>query len=242
MSKQESKPLPPRQSLYKTPFSGGYWRLAAADLKSVRMLVLAAMLTAMRIAIRGLSIHIGPGLRISFGFLVNSVGSMIYGPLLAIITSAITDTLGWMVFPDGAYFFPFIFLEIAGGVLYALFYYRAKLSAVRVLLGHFSVTLICNIIISPCLLYYYFLFYMGTTYNILSLPRLIINLALFPVESVVLVLLFNALLPLTDRMGLTHTGRTKMHLGKKEIVLLVVMTLISAAAIAVYYGIRGFGS
>ena len=228
-----------RRQLFAAPFSAAYWRLAAAEMKSTRMLVLAAVLTALRIAIKSLSIPIGPNLNITFGFLINSIGSMIYGPVVAILASAVSDTLGAVLFPSGPYFFPFIFVEIAGGLIFALFFYRARISTMRVLLGRFSVTLVCNIILNPILLYYYYLMYMGTSYSILSLPRMIKNLALFPLQSLVMVILFNAVLPLTNRMGLTYTGETKLKFGKREIITLVILTAVSALAIAGYYWYRG---
>ncbi len=236
MSASESDP---KRQLFAAPFSAAYWRLAAAEMKSTRMLVLAAVLTALRIAIKSLSIPIGPNLNITFGFLINSIGSMIYGPVVAILTSAVSDTLGAVLFPSGPYFFPFIFVEIAGGLIFALFFYRARISTMRVLLGRFSVTLVCNIILNPILLYYYYLVYMGTSYAILGLPRMIKNLALFPLQSLVMVILFNAVLPLTNRMGLTYTGETKLKFGKREIITLVILTAVSALAIAGYYWYRG---
>ena len=221
------------------PFSREYWKLAASEVKSVRVLVLAALLTALRIAVKSLKIMVGPDLSITFGFLINSVGSMIYGPVVAIIASAISDTLGAILFPSGTYFFPFIFEEIAGGLLFALFYYRAKLSTPRVIAGRFSVTLLCNLILNPILLYYYYLFVLGKSYKLLSLPRIIKNLALFPLQCLILVILFNALLPFTNHMGLTHTPQTKLEIRRRDIVWIAVLTLASAAFIAGYYWYRG---
>ncbi len=225
--------------LFSSPFSREYWRLAAGELKSTRMLVLAAFLTALRIAVKSLQIPVGPNLNITFGFLINSVGSMIYGPVVALIASAVSDTVGALVFPTGVYFFPFIFEEMAGGLLFALFFYRAKITETRVLLGRFSVTLVCNLILNPILLYYYYLLILGKSYTLFSLPRIIKNLALFPLQSLVLIVLFNALLPVTNRMGLTYTGKTDLKIGKKEIILLIVLTVISAACVAGYYWYRG---
>ena len=229
-------------TLFHTPFSREYWRLSAGELKITRTLVIAALLTALRIAIKSFRIPVGPNLNITFGFLINSVGSMIYGPVVAILTSAISDTLGAILFPSGTYFFPFIFEEIAGGLLFALFYYRAKLSASRVILGRFAVTLVCNLVMNPILMYYYYLFVLGKSYTIFSLPRVIKNLALFPLQCLILVVLFNALLPVTNRMGLTYTKVTKLEIGKKEIVWLVVLTILSAVAVAGYYWYRGLGA
>lgn len=226
--------------LFKTPFSAEYWRLSCGELKSTRLLLVAALLTAIRIAIKSLTIPIGPNLNITFGFLVNSIGSMIYGPVVAILTSAISDTLGAILFPHGAYFFPFIFEEIAGGVLFALFYYRARLSTLRVILGRFAVTVIVNLMISPCIMYYYYKVMIGKSYAILSLPRMIKNLALFPLQCLVLIIFFNALVPATNSLGLTYDSQRKeLRLTKSDIAVLAGLTLVSAAAIALYYWYKG---
>ena len=90
------------KQLFPTPFSGEYWRLSAAEFRNWKMLVLAAMLTAMRIAIKSLFIPVGPSLKITFGFLINAVGSMIYGPVVAIAASAISSTVLWERLPAGS--------------------------------------------------------------------------------------------------------------------------------------------
>ncbi|MBP3704757.1 MAG: folate family ECF transporter S component, partial [Clostridia bacterium] len=64
------------RKLFTTPFSAEYWRLAVLEMKSVHMLVIAALLTALRIAIKSAKIPVGPDLTITFGFVVNALGSM----------------------------------------------------------------------------------------------------------------------------------------------------------------------
>lgn len=226
--------------LFSHPFSAEYWKLASLELRSTQMLVLAALLTALRIAVKSLSIPIGPNLNITFGFIINSVGSMIYGPVMAIITSAISDTVGALLFSNGGeYFFPWIFEEIAGGLIFALFFYRAKITTIRVLLGRFFVTLVCNIILNPCINYLYLVWLSGgvtdKVLNLLSMPRMIKNLVMFPLQSLAMVVLFNAILPVTNKMKLTFTDKTKISMKAKEIITLVVMTVISALAIILYY-------
>ena len=220
---------------FTTPFHAEYWRLACKELKSLKVLVIAALLTALRIAIKMLTIPIGPQLNITFGFLVNAVGSMIYGPVVAVITSAISDTLGAIIHPNGTYFFPFIFEEIAGGVIFALFYYRSKMTVLRVTLGRFAVTVLVNLGISQLIMIWYNQYIFGKHYTFLTVPRVVKNLALFPLQTLLLVLLFDALLPFTNRMGLTYTGKTKLKFTKKDIIILVVMTVVAALAVAGYY-------
>ncbi len=227
------------RKLFTTPFSAEYWSLSLKEMKSVKVLVIAALLTALRIAIKSAKIPIGPDLTVTFGFVVNALGSMIYGPIMAAVTSAVSDILGAVIFPSGAFFFPFTLVEVMGGVIFALFYYRTKITTVRVVWGRFAVTAICNLILNPIALYYYYTFLMGKSYAIFSLPRIIKNLALFPVQSLILVLFFNAMLPITNRMKLTHTGDVRLRIEKREIVMIVLLTLVSALAVAGYYLYKG---
>ena len=224
-----------KRRIFDHPFSKAYWKLAAGELGSLKMIIIAAMLTALRIAIKQLSIPLDPNrtLKITFGFIINATGSMIYGPVVAVIASAISDTVGAMMSPD-PYYFPFIFEEIAGGVLFALFYYRAKLSTTRVMLGRFAVTVVCNLILNPLIMISYYRVVLGKTYAFLTLPRLIKNVALFPVQTLVLILLFNALIPITNRMELTYAGSRKLQISRSDVITLISWTIISAAAVAGY--------
>ena len=100
--------------LFKHPFSRAYWKQAASELKDTRMLIFAALMVALRVALKSLTISIAPNLQISVGFFVNAFGAMVYGPVMALLGAAISDTLGCILFPTGPYFFPFIFVEMAG--------------------------------------------------------------------------------------------------------------------------------
>ena len=47
-------------ALYPHPFSKAYWRDAAAELKDTRMLVITALMIALRVALKPLAIPLGP--------------------------------------------------------------------------------------------------------------------------------------------------------------------------------------
>ena len=119
-------------TLYKTPFSLGYWRCAVAELKDTRMLVFAALIIALRVALKLVYIPLAPNLRINVAFVANALGAMVYGPVVALISAAVSDVLGVMLAGD-VYFFPFILTELAGSLIFALFLYRAKVTPTR---GH----------------------------------------------------------------------------------------------------------
>ena len=225
MSETAKTPLAP--GLYRTPFSRSYWRDAAKEFANWRTWVFGAVLIAVRVALKPLSI--------TFGFFVNALASMIYGPLFAIPAAAVSDTLGCILFPNGAYFFPFIFTEIAGSLIFALFLYRAPLSGWRVVLSRFAVCFLVNIVIqSPIMLWYYQLI-LEKSYAIFDLPRIAKNLVLFPFESLLLLLFLNVMRPVTYRMKLTYDPPEKLKITKRLVAFVVVLFLIGAVATGAYY-------
>lgn len=70
----EKKALAP--GLYASPFSKAYWRDAVRELGKVRMLAVAAILIAVRVALKSVAIPIAPPtLMINLGFFVNASGA-----------------------------------------------------------------------------------------------------------------------------------------------------------------------
>ena len=126
-------------TLYPHPFSKAYWRDAAAELKDIKMLVITALMIALRIALKPFAIYIGPQMAIQTATLATALGAMIFGPVVAIPAALISDTVGFMIFPTGDYFLPFALTEIASTMIYALCFYRAKPNATRVMVARFLI-------------------------------------------------------------------------------------------------------
>lgn len=233
MSETEKTPLAP--GLFRTPFSRAYWRCAFRELKSVKMLAVAAVLLAVRVALKPLSITLSPTLSINFGFFVNALGAMIFGPVVAVLSAAVSDTLGCILFPNGPYFFPFILTEIAGSLLFALFLYRARLTGWRVALSRFAVCFLVNLVIQTPIMLWYYRLMLGKEYAIFDLPRIAKNLVLFPFEALLLLLFLNVLRPVTYRMKLTFDPPQKLRITKKLVIFVLVLFLAGAAATGAYY-------
>ena len=92
-------------------------------------------------AMKPLRIPVATDVNITFGFIVNALGSMVYGPVVALLGGAVSDTLGYLVSPNGVYFFPFILLEMGGSFIFALFLYSTDITPVRLILSKFCVNL-----------------------------------------------------------------------------------------------------
>lgn len=201
--------------LYSHPFSRAYWRDAAAELKDTHMLVIAALMIALRVAMKGLAIPLAPNLMINTGFFVNALGAMIYGPVVAIVGAAISDTLGCMLFPQGPYFFPFIFIEIASSLFFALFLYRAKVNTTRVVLSRFCVNFFVNIVLNMPIMALFYKFVLDKNYTWLQLPAIAKNLCLFPVEALLLVLFMTVMVPIVYRLHLVYSSGEGLKVTKK---------------------------
>ena len=222
-------------ALYQTPFSKAYWRDAALELKDTKILVFAALMIALRVALKGLSIPIAADLKINVGFFINALGAMVFGPVVAALSAAVSDTLGCLLFPSGVYFFPFIFTEMAGSLVFALFLYRARVTATRVILSRFCVDFFVNIVMtSPIMAWYYHVVF-NKSYALFQLPRIFKNLALFPLESVLLILFLMAMIPLAYRMHLGYDTGDRLLLKKRQAILLGVLFLFAAGCVTGYF-------
>ena len=187
---------PSNDPFFKSPFCAQYWREAKKSLKSLRLLVLAALLVAGRVAITGFPIMVGENLKISFGFFLNALGSLIYGPYVGILTGFATDILGVILHPMGPFFPGYTLTAMAGSFVYALFLYRARKLCVNIF-----VNVGLNCLWSAMLYSKGYLFYLGQS--------LFKNLLMLPVEIVILLTFLRIMLPVLSSAGLTPPQPTK---------------------------------
>ena len=223
-------------ALYPHPFSKAYWKDAAAEMKSIKMLVVTALMIALRIALKPLAIPLGPQLSIQTAMLATALGSMIFGPVVAIPAAMISDTIGFMIFPTGDYFLPFMLTEIASTMIYALCLYRAKPSATRVIIARFLICFLVNVVMQQFIFAWQYT-YMGNPdgaknaiLGIMTTARLFKNLFFFPIESVVLTLFLKVMIPITSRAKLTYGGKTGLDFTKKQIIALVVLFVVGVGS------------
>ena len=230
--------------LYSHPFSLDYWRDAAAELKDTKMLVITALMVALRIALKPAAIPLGPSLYIQTATLATALGAMIFGPVMAIPAAMISDTVGFMIWPTGDYFLPFMLTEIASTMIYALFLYRAKVSPVRVMLARFGICMFVNVVLQQMIYAWYYV-YIGnpeeakeSIMGILTVTRIFKNLALFPVEAVVMTLFLRVLMPVARRAKLIYCPESDMRFNKKQIIVLVLLICVGVCSATGYLAYR----
>ena len=70
------------ENRYLSPFRLEYWRQALQETRSLRSLVIAALLSAISIAMGALFIPVGESLRVYFSFIPRALLGMICGPIV----------------------------------------------------------------------------------------------------------------------------------------------------------------
>ena len=235
-------------AVYAHPFSRAYWRDAAAELKDTRMLVITALLVALRIALKPFAIPLGPQMYIQTPMLATALGSMIFGPVMAIPAAIVSDTIGFIIHPTGEYFLPFVLTEIASTVIYALCLYRSKATPTRVMLARFLICSLVNVVLQQLIYGWYYLFIgnpqsaVDSIMGIMTTSRIFKNLFFFPIETVILTLFLKVLIPVTNRMKLTFCPDADMRFTKRQMAALVCLLVLGAGSAVGYLSYRYNGT
>ena len=219
----------------------GYWREAADQLKDTRMLTIAALIVALRVAVKFARIPIAQGLAISLDGYVNSIGSIIYGPIVGLIVGAISDVLGCLATGRmSEYFPPFALVEMMSSFLFGLFFWKRKIRLSRALTAKFTVNLVCNIIMTSLFNKWMYYIYYGLeraeAYNIINGIRIAKNLVMFPLEATIIVVVLSATLPMLTKLKLIDSKYCYVlrPSNKKLVLEITLFTALSVALILLY--------
>ncbi len=135
--------------------------------------------------------------RISFAFVVNALIGYLFGPWVGAGMGAIGDILGYFGFPQTYAYFPGYTLSAAiSGFVYGYFLYYKKWPTssslkfhIRLILAVSIVAIFCNLILGTI----WTSMVIGKSFMVLLKPRMLKNILLIPVESIVLSGIFNYL-------------------------------------------------
>ena len=158
-------------------------------LKKTRVIVLLGLFISMEVILsRFLSIQT-PIVRISFAFIPAALSSIMFGPLLGGTAGALSDVIGMLIFPQGAYFPGFTLSAFISGAIYGLILYKKPKSILRTAAAVLFVTLFVNLGLNSVWVY------MTTHKAVVAfiIPRIIKNLAIFPVQVILIYVMWDML-------------------------------------------------
>lgn len=158
----------------------GLMKTSAEQLRKVPALTGTAMLTALNVVVGTLFIPITPTLRIGFSSIPAAVCGMYYGPICTGFAGVIADTLKYIIRPDGPYFPGFAVNEFLTGMIYGCFFYKKKITLLRVIIARACITVFINLILTSL--------WLNMMYQspLFTMVRLIKNVVMFPVDVALL--------------------------------------------------------
>ena len=106
-------------------------RDAAAQVRRVKSMAGTAMLTALNLVLNQFTVMVSQFLEIGFAFLATAMAGYLYGPFLAGLMGVATDTLGWLMRPNGAYLPFWAINECLLGMIYGCWFYRPRAAVAR---------------------------------------------------------------------------------------------------------------
>lgn len=116
---------------------------------TVQQISVLGVLISASLALSRVEIFIGPTTRLSFGFIINAIIGILYGPWVAGFASAGEDLLKSFTFGvQGQFFIGFTITAFVGSFIYGLFLHRKDIRWYHILLAVVLNALISNIFLN----------------------------------------------------------------------------------------------
>ena len=188
--------------MYAHPFSADYWRDASREVRDLRKLLFSALMIALCIVLAQVpSVPLFGGAKVTWGFLARAVCAWVCGPVLGIVFAVAEDLLSFFITGGGGYpFFPgYTLTTMLGVFLYALFFYKSKITLCNVFLAKL-LTNLENVLLGAL----WMAILSGKAWYITASGSVIKNLVCLPFQTVLLLLLMTALRPALKKMRLVE--------------------------------------
>ena len=179
-------------------FTRAYWKEAAARVKNIRVLAATALLVAVTIAITTLYIPLPNNLHVFFDYTPKALCAMICGPVAALGVGFVMDILGFLARPMGAFFPGYTVTTMVAMLIYALGFFGKKLTVPRIAITKLAVNVICNIGLNSL----WNSMLMGKAFVVFLGGSAAKNLLLWPIEVLVMVIVFRLLTPVLEKQKL----------------------------------------
>ena len=164
-----------------------------------KKLAVSALLVALDVVLTRLLALNTPVMKIGLGFAAVALSAMLYGPCWAMLTSALGDLLGALLFPTGAYFPGFTLTAACTGLLFGLCLYRKPPRLVYAALAAALNTLLVSYLANTAMI----CFITGNGMKAMLAARAVQLLVMFPAQLLILAWLKKspALVKLLSRTG-----------------------------------------
>ena len=133
-------------------------------------------------------------LGISLGFIFLAIACMLFGPYPALLIGLLSDVIGYLIKPDGAFFIGYTFQSMLACFTYALCLHKTYVTFTRCFIARVIVNLVCNVIVGSICWAFIFNLNLNQTMTYLLTTSLPKNLVYLLPQSIVLFIVLKAIL------------------------------------------------
>lgn len=150
-------------------------------MKNSRMLVFIGLFISLDVILTRYLAFQTPIIRISFGFLPIALSGIMFGPVIGGVTGMVADIIGMIIFPRGPYFPGFTISAFLTGAIYGLFLHKKERSIIRIIITVLVITVFVDSFLNTI-----WLIIMGFGNAGIILPRILKNLIMVPIQTVMI--------------------------------------------------------
>lgn len=169
------------------------------ELKQVRTITICSMFAALAVVLGYFTIQAGDYIKIGFSGIPNRMVDYLFGPVVGGCFGGMLDILKYIIKPTGGFFPGFTLNAILAGVIYGSFFYKRPFTLWRILAVKLLAVLICNVFLNTLWLSMLY----GKAFLVLLPARLLKNLIMWPIDSIILYLVGKTL----ETAGVTRVLR-----------------------------------
>ena len=118
---------------------------SALEFKKLRVLCALAVMGALAIALKQVSIDIGGFASVGLSGIPNQVVDMLFGPVTGTLFGGAMDILKFFIKPSGAFHFGYTFDAMLAAFIYGCFYYKRPVSFWRILAAKGLIEVVVNL-------------------------------------------------------------------------------------------------
>lgn len=155
--------------------------------KKTKLIVLSGLFIALNVILTRIVKPIDlQYVKLTFGFIANSFGGIILGPVLGGIVSALGDIIGFFLFPSGIFFPGFTLSAFLGAFIYGIVLRKNPGSIYRIIAAVLLVTVVVDLLLNTVWLSIMYKKAWATFFTV----RMVKSLIFAPVQVVIIKLLW----------------------------------------------------
>ena len=169
---------------------------SAGEFKSLHNVILCGLMGALSIILKMFAtIPFGP-FTITYAWIPNRIVDFMFGPAVGAVYGGVMDIVKFMLKPTGTFNLGYTAVAVLAGLVFGTILYRRPVSFMRIVFAQSLVKIFINAGLST----YLMAFERGEAFMVLLPARLVKNLIMIPLDSILLFVVLTAIMKVLPRL------------------------------------------